>query len=82
MATKSEASELKAKYLAGNFGYGHAKNELFSLILEKFREPREKFDYLMSNTHLIIEKLETGEAKARKVAQSTLERIRPYLGFD
>ena len=38
------------KYREGNYGYGHAKQELFELICEKFSSEREKFNHLMSNT--------------------------------
>lgn len=35
-------NELKDKFLAGNFGYGHAKTELLNSILEYFGKAREK----------------------------------------
>lgn len=36
IGSDEETATLKQKYLGGNFGYGHAKNELLSLILTKF----------------------------------------------
>mgnify|MGYP001458273128 CR=1 FL=1 len=41
LGTDKQNSELKAKYAAGNFGYGHAKQELFELICDKYKTERE-----------------------------------------
>lgn len=40
-ASKEKLEEIRKKYLAGNYGYGHAKLELLDLILEYFKEPRK-----------------------------------------
>ena len=40
LATQEEKDLLKSKYQAGNFGYGHAKQELFELIFNKFSKER------------------------------------------
>jgi tryptophan--tRNA ligase len=57
-ADKQKTKEIKKKYLAGNYGYGHAKLELLDLILEYFKEPREKFKKFEANFDLIEKKLE------------------------
>ena len=36
IATEDKTQALREKYLAGNFGYGHAKTELLNLILETY----------------------------------------------
>ena len=41
IATPEQTEALREKYLAGNFGYGHAKTELLNLILERFAKERE-----------------------------------------
>lgn len=81
LATEEQQQALRAKYLAGNFGYGHAKKELFQLIVEKFRKEREAFNFYMSNPEELDKKLEQGEAKARVIAHKTLDRVRRKLGF-
>lgn len=78
-AVQKEA--LAKKYRAGNYGYGHAKQELFELIMEKFREPREVFSHLMNNPGEIDKKLELGEARAREIAYRVLDKVRDKLGF-
>ncbi len=81
LATEEQQQALRAKYLAGNFGYGHAKKELFQLIVEKFRKEREAFNFYMSNPDELDKKLEQGEAKARMIAHQTLDRVRKKLGY-
>ena len=81
IATPEETAVLEQKYLAGNFGYGHAKNELLSLILTKFAKERELFTYYMNNLPELDEKLQQGADKTRKVASETLKRVRESLGM-
>ncbi|MBN8622475.1 MAG: tryptophan--tRNA ligase [Flavobacteriales bacterium] len=81
IATPEQTEVLREKYLAGNFGYGHAKTELLNLILERFKTEREKFDYYMNNLSELDAKLEEGAGKTRKIAAETLKRARASLGM-
>jgi tryptophanyl-tRNA synthetase len=81
IGTKEQTEALRAKYVAGNFGYGHAKQALFDLIIEKYKKEREAFTFLMSNPTELEAQLKRGEEKARKVAFSVLDRVRKKLGF-
>ncbi len=81
IATAEETEALRKKYLAGNFGYGHAKQELYELILKKFSKEREAFNFYFSNPEELDKKLRQGEAKARAIAHETLKRVRKKLGF-
>jgi tryptophanyl-tRNA synthetase len=81
IASPEETAELKKKYLAGNFGYGHAKQELYDLIVKKYAKEREAFNYYFSNTAELDKKLKQGEDKARTIAHTTLKRVREKLGF-
>jgi len=45
LATPEQTEIMKANYLAGNYGYGHAKQALFELIVEKFKNEREKYNF-------------------------------------
>lgn len=81
LGTSEQTEELRKKYLAGNFGYGHAKNELMELILQKFEEPRKKFDHFMQNPAELEKQLSIGEEKARVIAQKNLKKVREKLGF-
>jgi len=80
IATAEQTEELRKKYLAGNFGYGHAKTELLNLILERFAKERELFNYYMNNLPELETKLSEGAEKTRKIASQTLKRVRKSLG--
>jgi len=81
LATQPQIEEMSANYLAGNYGYGHAKQALYEVILNKFEEPREKFNYYMNHLEEVDEALALGAEKAKKVADSVLERVREKLGY-
>lgn len=81
IATPQQTEELRAKYLAGNYGYGHAKKELLDLILTKFATEREKFSYYMNNLDELEAKLQEGAAKTKVIATQTLKRVRESLGL-
>ena len=81
LATEKKTNEMKAKYAAGNFGYGHAKQELFELICDKFSNEREKFNNLMENKNIIEEGLQKGAEKAKVIAQEVLKRVRKNIGY-
>jgi tryptophanyl-tRNA synthetase len=81
IATPKQSDELRKKYIAGNYGYGHAKQELFDLICETYKNQRMVFNEFMSNPSLIEDELKAGAEKARKVASEVLVRVRNKLGF-
>lgn len=81
LATAEQTKEMRQNYLAGNYGYGHAKQALYELIAETFRNERERYWELMENKSLIDQKLKEGAEKARKVALPVLNRVRKKLGF-
>ena len=81
IAAEDKTQALREKYLAGNFGYGHAKTELLNLILETYAKEREIFAYYMDNLPELEKKLQEGAEKTKKVAQETLQRVRKSLGM-
>ncbi|WP_339835344.1 tryptophan--tRNA ligase [uncultured Maribacter sp.] len=81
LASQPQIEEMSANYLAGNYGFGHAKQALYEVILNKFEEPREKFNYYMNNLNEIDDALALGAEKAREVAGGVLERVREKLGY-
>ena len=80
LASKEQTAAMRGKYEKGNYGYGHAKQELFELLLERFGEEREKFNYFMTHPKEVNDALEIGAAKAALVADKVLERVRTKLG--
>ena len=81
LASTAESNSMRENYLRGGFGYGHAKQALFELILTKFDKQRMNFDRLRSNKNEIDEALNVGARKARKVAQEVLKRVRSKVGY-
>lgn len=81
LAPSDQIADMRNKYLAGNYGYGHAKQALFELILSRFTNERKLFHQLMQNPQDINQQLELGEKKATEIAQAVLDRVRNKLGF-
>ena len=83
LANEIEIASITEKYKNTNrdFGYGHAKQALFELIISKFKIEREKYNYYMNNQNAIDVALELGAKKAKIVASGVLKRVREKLGF-
>lgn len=81
LASDEDTAEMRKNYEGGNYGYGHAKQALFELIIEQMAQERETFDYLMDNGEMLIKKLEEGEARARDIGASVLARVKKRIGF-
>lgn len=81
VATQEQTEALREKYLAGNFGYGHAKQELFELLIQKYSREREAFNFYMSNPEELERKLKVSEEKATTIARGVLAKVRGKLGF-
>jgi len=81
LGSESEIAQMRKNYEGGNYGYGHAKQALFELILQKFETPRERYNYYMDNLNEIDNALQLGAEKAAKVANDVLKRVRTTLGY-
>ncbi|GAA4414299.1 tryptophan--tRNA ligase [Nibrella viscosa] len=81
IASPEQTEALRQRYLAGGYGYGHAKKELCELILTRFADERERFNYYMSHEDALEKELQAGEEKARAVAGATIRRVREVLGY-
>lgn len=81
LASPAEIDDMKANYEKGGYGYGHAKQALYELILEKFAEPRERYTYYMNNLEEVDKALAVGAEKAKKIADTVLDRVRAKVGY-
>ena len=81
MANEAQIAEMRVNYEVGNYGYGHAKQALYELTVEKFATERETFNHYIENPELIEEKLKIGADKARAVAEKVLAKVRTKLGY-
>ena len=81
VATKEETSVMREKYLAGAYGYGHAKQALLELLFTRFKVERERYNYYITHENELNLILAQGAEKARKTAKDVLSRVRAKLGY-
>lgn len=81
LANPEQIAEMRSNYEGGNYGYGHAKQALFEVILEKYNPARERYEYYMDHLDEVDKALEIGAEKAKKVADKVLERVRAKVGY-
>lgn len=81
LATTEEIAIMKQNYEGRNYGYGHAKQALFELIVTRFKTEREKYDYYINNLDEVDRLLKIGATKAAVIANTTLNRVREKLGY-
>ncbi|RMG29168.1 MAG: tryptophan--tRNA ligase [Bacteroidetes bacterium] len=81
LASPEEVEQMRANYLGGNYGYGHAKKALLELLTTRFAKERERYDYYMNHLDELDQKLAEGAEKARKVGNQVLRRVRKAIGY-
>jgi tryptophanyl-tRNA synthetase len=81
LASKEEITTMRANYTAGNYGYGHAKQALYELMIARFENQRTRFNYLMQNKEELEDALQLGSKKASVIAGEVLQRVRKKVGF-
>lgn len=81
LASDEQIAEMRANYEGGNYGYGHAKQAFYELLIDKFSEQREKYNYYMNNLEEIDKALAIGAEKANKIANKVLKKVRTKIGY-
>jgi tryptophanyl-tRNA synthetase len=81
VASDEEVATMRKNYEAGGYGYGHAKQELFEKLRDRYSESRERFQHLMDNKHEIDQELKKGAERAREIGRPVLNRLRKELGY-
>ncbi|MFY8096435.1 MAG: tryptophan--tRNA ligase [Flavobacterium sp.] len=81
LGTPEQVAAMRANYEGGNYGYGHAKQALYDLIVEKFSKERAQYTHYMNNLEEVDQLLFEGAKKAGIVADGVLKRVREKLGF-
>ncbi len=80
-ATPDELEEMKSRYRAGNYGYGHAKQALFEKIQAFFAPMQAKRDELAADPGYVESVLKRGAERAREAASSTMDKVRRAVGI-
>jgi tryptophanyl-tRNA synthetase len=81
-ADEAELEEMRANYLRGGYGYGHAKKALLEIYQRKFGPFRERREYLVAHPEEVEAVLQAGAEKARAQARLTLNKARLAVGLD
>ncbi|MEY4577982.1 MAG: hypothetical protein RL701_2685 [Pseudomonadota bacterium] len=82
VADPEQQAALAGKLRAGNYGWGHAKQELYEVLEARLAPMRERYLELRSHPERIDAVLEAGAVEARKRAQRTIARVRRAVGID
>ena len=80
-ASGEELEEMKARYRAGGYGYGHAKQALFEKMWSYFEPMRQRRTELEANLDFVWEILRKGGERAREEAQLTRDKISTAVGL-
>ncbi len=80
-AQESRLSEIRKKYLAGGYGYGHAKLELLDILLEYFWPARKRYKEYMEDYSLVLEKLEEWNKIANKIHSDKYKKMKEIVGL-
>ena len=81
VATEEQVLWMRASYLKGGFGFGHAKSALLEVLLDRFSKERQLFNYYLAHENELEEILISGAKKARVTANEVLSRVRTRLGY-
>lgn len=79
-APDDERADMEQKYRAGGIGYGAVKKRLVELVLEHFREARQRREEMAAHPELVHSALALGAEKARASARTTMQAVRKAVG--
>ena len=81
VASPDELAEWENKYRSGGMGYGEAKKRLAELMAEYFKPYRQRRAELESDLDYVKKVLADGAARAKVVAQQTLNEVKAAVGL-
>ena len=81
LANDEQIAVMRTNYIAGGYGYGHAKQALFELILSRFAAERASYQYYIQHPDEVEKILLNGSERAKVVANQVLKRVRHSLGL-
>ncbi len=80
-ATPAQVEEMRRRYLAGNYGYGQAKQALFEAYMDFFAPMRKRREELLADPGYVQSVLKAGAEKARAEAVKTMKTVRERVGL-
>ena len=79
-ASNEQWNDLETRLQAGGTGWGHAKDELATLVNEELSGFRGRYKELRADEAQLYEILNKGAEKAREISMPVLERVRKAVG--
>lgn len=79
--TPSIAAEMAKKLAAGNYGWGHAKQDFFEALDAELGPKREVYESFRADEEALDRILAEGAERARHVARATMHRVREAIGI-
>jgi len=79
-ASEQQTRDMRDQFLNG-IGWGDAKKALFELVNNTLKEPREKYNELLSNPSDIEDFLYEGSVKAREITIPLLHEVKQAIGI-
>ena len=81
VANEEQVTEMREKYEKGGYGYGHAKQAFYELLITKFEKERALYNRYMENKEELDAVLFAGATKASNTANEVLKRVRTKVGY-
>ncbi|MEI6092625.1 MAG: tryptophan--tRNA ligase [bacterium] len=81
LASKSDVETLRSRFLNGGLGWKEAKDILADTIIEKFKEPRQKYNEILTDRNKINKILANNADHARETASKVMARVRESIGI-
>lgn len=81
LADEAAIAEMRTNYATAGYGYGHAKQALYDLIVTRFAHERAEYNRLMENKAELDAILHAGADKARPIAKDVIGRVRKKVGY-
>jgi tryptophanyl-tRNA synthetase len=78
---EARANALAEKLRAGNYGWGHAKQDLLAALESELGPMRERYQRLRADEAGLDKVLAQGAERARVIARATMERVRDATGI-
>lgn len=79
-ATEQQTAEMRQQFADG-IAWGEAKKQLFGLINDQLKEPRERYNQLIENPAEVEKILQQGAEKAREHSSALLADVRKAVGI-
>lgn len=81
VAAPTDVETMRQKYRSGGYGYGHAKQALYDVLVSRFAEERRLFNELMADLPELDRRLAIGAERAQAYGSGVLNRVRKSVGY-